>query len=420
MQKLISFLKVYGVFTAIIVGWWVLAFKSKPKVVTLAAEVHVEMKSKSHPLFPSNFIYVQREDLKRALAGDFALMTKLIVDWDIDAQLLHAAGVSSIRRLAPTKFLESQMLSRVISNGNSEEAERVRADYSIKYAVDDIGSRIHIKKHFKRFLPQTYAAASFLLALVPTENIIALPRRLREQVQLYSKRVTDNIPLDIDRYNGEKLFQAKPEVAFIAHYSHPTTIQALSNQSILLYVMKDFNTLNDIMDELLVVGSIINRPLEAQLLAIFMNAAMIAIDNKLTIITQNYERIRSRPAKVLFLNHHNAYTIPTPRTLTGRLLERMGDWDISLKYVADSDQNDVWAMPIDKERLLKLDPDCLIIATENRKALESEIRDDPAMSQLSAVRNHNLYFVDEAVQQSPSQYIVLAYYDLIQTLAALP
>lgn len=416
-RKFISFFKVYVLIAGIIVGWWVLAFKPKSRVLAIREVVKEEtVRKELSPLSRSSYAFVQREELKKALAGDFNLMAKLIADWDVDAQLLHSVGVPSIRRLSPNKFLESQYLGRLVTNKYSEETERVRRAYQVKHAKDDMGNRISIDKPFRRFLPQTYAAASFLLALAEPEHIIALPRRLREQVQLYPKEITDSIPLDIDRYNAEKLFQAHPEVAFIAHYSHPATIQALSSQGILLYMMKNLNTLQDITDELLVVGNIINRQLEAEILAIFMSAAVIAVDNKLTVLTKHFETVSGRAPKVLFLNYHNNYSIPTPRTLTGRLLERMKDWDISLKYVLDNDQADAWAMSIDKEHILKLDPDCLIVATENSQALENDIRTDPALSHLSAVRNNKLYFVDETIQQSPSQYIVLAYYDLIQVL----
>ncbi len=41
------------------------------------------------------------------------------------------------------------------------------------------------------------------------------------------EELTNRIPLNIDRYNSEKLYMANPQVAFVAHYSHPSVLQAL-------------------------------------------------------------------------------------------------------------------------------------------------------------------------------------------------
>lgn len=393
-RKMASIAKVYGIVIVLIGTWWTLAFKPKPSRIN-SGDFFRDIKEVNEKTLPiSNLTLVQRVELKRALAGDYSLMAQLIADWDIDARLMQSHGVLSVRRLSNDDFLRSQKLGRMLKN------------------------ETFLEKPAHRFLPQTYAAASFLLALAPAE-IVALPRRLREQTQLYPKEITDRIPLDIDRYNAEKLFLANPEVAFIAPYSHPATIQALSNQGIELYMMKNLNTLSDVTDELLVIGNIINRPHQAELLKIFMDAAIIATDNKLSLLAKHFTSLNMKLPRVLFLTCHKTFSIPTLKTLTGRLLEKMSDWDISLKYVSDSNQGDMWTMPIEKENILKLDPDCLILASENENALSNEILNDHALSQLSAVRNHNVYFVDDVIQQSPTQYIVLAYHDLIQVLADL-
>ena len=270
-------------------------------------------------------------------------------------------------------------------------------------------------------MPQTYAAASFLLALAPANEIVALPGRLRGQEHLYPRALTDQIPLDIERYNAEKLFRAHPEIAFVAHFSHPATIETLANQGVILYTMKNPASLQDISHELMHIGNIISRPLEAELLSLFIDAAMLALDNRLQILTKEFDAADIKPPRLLFLNYHQNFSIPTKKTLTGQLLKRIGAWDISLPYSEANEQSHEWMMmPIDKERLINLDPECLVIAAENPQAVEREIRQDIALKQLSAVRNNRLYFVDESIHHSPSQYIVLAYYDIIQALKQLP
>lgn len=413
-------LKIYGIPIALIIGWWLFAFK-QPSISALSlrnpSDVHATNQITDIPHPHPSLFRVDRNKLKEALSGDYSLMGSLILEWDVDAKLMQANEIGPIKSLSEGEFLRAQSISRKLKNATSDNAQR--AVNPANTIVDDAGNAIAVHRPFRRVLPQTYAAASFLLALTSPSDIIALPRRLRDHVQLYPKNLTELIPLDIDRYNAEKLFDAKPEIAFVSHYSHPATIQTLANQGMQLYMMKNLNNLIDINDELLNIGNIIGRTLEAELLVIFMKAAMAALDNKLTFAAKHFAEQHEDLPKILFLYHHQNYSVPTLKTLTGHLLERMRPWDMSLKFALSSERTAIWSMPINKEQILNLDPDCLIVAAQNNQKLEQDIRNDSALSQLSAVRNNRIYFVDEAVQQSSSQYIVLAYHDLVNIVAGL-
>ena len=52
---------------------------------------------------------------------------------------------------------------------------------------------------YSRFLPQTYAAASFLLAIAQPHEIIALPKGMRHLSQIYQPEKLALIPENIDR-----------------------------------------------------------------------------------------------------------------------------------------------------------------------------------------------------------------------------
>lgn len=412
-SRSLKVLGIYGLTAGMIVGWWTVAFKQPSPLETgrsfvTPPQAHARAHFNSEGLFGVN-----RDTLQQALRGDFQLMGQLIAEWDIDAQLLQSRGSASIKRLPADDFIKSQWLMRQLK----QRAASATPGQQPLAAMPTPSAATH---RYQRFLPQTYAAASFLLALAHPEEIVALPHSLREKTQLYPRALTNRIPLDIDRYNAEKLFLAQPEIAFVAHYSNPATVQALSNQGIDLYMMKDLNTLADITDELVQIGTIVNRPLEAEMLKIFIDAAIAANDNKISMVTDHYAKRQQELPRVLFLNFHQNFSVPTQHTLTGQLLKRLDPLDISLKAAGRNGGSENMAAPMDKERLLNLNPDCLIIAAENKSALEKEMRGDAALSQLKAVQSNKLFFVDETIQHSPTQYIVLAYHDLIQVLTELP
>lgn len=395
-------IQVYGLALAVIIIWWFLAFSKSPvsqKTIDKSFDNSLET---IQSLSVAASIIINRDSLRQALAGDFALMTRLIADWDIDAQLLEAKGIGEIQRLSQMDFLRAHLLGRALANPHNNEL--IHLPETVKY---------------QRFLPQTYTAASFLLALLPFSQIVALPNKLREQTELYPKAITNRILLDIDRYNSEKLFEEGPELAFVAHYSHPSTLQALRSQGIQLYMMKDLNTLQAISQELMTIGRLVNRPIEAELMTLFLSAASIALDNKLTLLKQHFSNRHKPLPTVLYVNYHNNFSIPTSRTLTGHFLQKIAAWDISLKYGEEHGLKEMWTIPIDKEHILNLNPDCMIIATEHPEAVKKHIMQDTALQKAKAVRKQQLYFVSECIQQSPCQYIILAYCDLIDSLASV-
>lgn len=311
-------------------------------------------------------------------------MTHLIADWDIDAQLLQIAGHEQIKRLPRHTYLRSQVIGRQLAQ-TSGQLQAVR------------------------ILPQTHASASFALALAAPDQIVALPSGIRKQTHLFPQHLTNQIPLDIDRYNAETLFLAHPEVAFVAHYSHPAIVNALENQGIQLIHLNSIDTIPDIRSTLLEVGKVINKPMEADLLAIFMDAAMIAIDNCLLPLKESLK------TPVLFLYHHNQYTIPTVRTLTGQMLQRIGIHNGG-NAIPEVAQEKEWLVPLNHEQIAALNPQSLIIATADALSLQLQLQHDPALAQVAAIQQGRVHFVDESVQQFPSQYIVLAYYDIAHAL----
>lgn len=375
---------VYFIAIFSIIGWWYAAFvfHSTPHPIEKkTVESHAKRDSRLDSLSLLN-----REDLKKALSGDYALMGKLIADWDVDAQILEAQGFSGILRLSPGSFLKSQMLSREIASGPRQNTQC-------------------------RFLPQTYAAACFLLAFVDAKQIVALPNGLRKETSLYPCSLMDQIPLDIDRYNSEKLFLARPDIAFVStHYSHPSAIQALQNQGIKIHDTGQLSTLANIQKSLQSIGEAVSRKKEASLLNLFIQASLHAIKNRLLLQKQGKGLLA---AKILYLNYHDKFYLPSKETFISEILSRLEIAHYPFRR---------GSVPIEKENLFVLDPDCLIISSSHGESLKRQIEADPELKNLTAVKQGRVFFVDDSIQQSPTQFAVLAYYDLAEaiTQAKLP
>lgn len=413
-MKLRTFV-LYFSFALFISAWWLAAFRPA-RGQESKTEFDFDLKNQlSNASFPFQLSSMDRGDILKALNGDLPLMVKLISDWDLDGQILEGQGLIGIKRLPQDALLRTHLLDRIFRNTPREELLALQSAYRLKGIIDDNGSIIPLKENFQFFLPQTHVAASFLLALAEPSQIVAIPKGIREQTQLYSPQLTSQIKFDIDRYNGEHFFQTKPQVAFVSHYSHPATLQALQNQGIQLFSLNTVETLPDIRNALIRIGNVINRPFEAELLTIFMEGAMLAVDNRLKAF-DHCQGTHYAGQRLLYLNYHMQYTSPSSKTLTWQLLERLGVSQCLPEALISAHASD-WSIPMDQEQIVSYSPDCLILATSNREFTARQIESTFAFHTLPAVCQQRVFFVDETVQHSPSQYIVLAYYDLGNALS---
>jgi iron complex transport system substrate-binding protein len=319
-------------------------------------------------------------------------MTKLIMEWDVDAKIMENQGLSGIRRLTRQSYVKSQVLGRQLVRN----------------------SPVDFHKQQKKYLPQTYVSATFLLSLLDTEQIIGLPTGFRKQKNLFSQDIFDSIPLDLERYHSEIIFQKKPDLAFIADYSLPSTVQALQNQGIDLFTLNAFNTIPEIAASIQQIGQVIDKTIEAELLTLFMESALIAIDNRLLAVHDTHYAANQASPRYMFLNYHAQFSVPTARTITGHLLQRL--MEHKLVFLNPSKNHfSPWMIPIEQEKIAHCDPETLFIATEDSQPLTSPLSDGP-IAGLGAVKKNRVHYLDDDIQQSNTQYIVLAYFDLADAI----
>lgn len=366
-----------------IAGWWGLAFwgTSSPQTALTSltlAPVHAPLS-----LF-EGLSSLDREAMHRALLGDYALMGRLIAEWDLDSQIMLQRGSPGIKRLSQNAFLGSQILTRKLTSPSST-------------------SKTH-----RRFFPQTYVSASFLLAFLNPKQIVALPSGLREHPHLFPETITQAIPYDSDHTHSERLFLARPEVAFVAPYSNPAFVDALRNQGIPICLIPSSNDPEEIIALTRAIGQTVGESEKAELLALFMEAALYSLDNRVSTLCHTCWQ--DSPPRFLVIKAQAGYALPTLKTLTGQLLARM-----KLNVTQNTTS---WNLPISRETILQQDPHALIISTIDKEASQDDLKRDPALSSLRAIQTGNLFFIDETVQQCASQHLVLAYYDLFEALLA--
>jgi iron complex transport system substrate-binding protein len=398
-------------------GWWYMAFFGEGNSTPPQNHSrYTPPKALTVPYFMSYLSPMQRNQIQTALSGNVEMMTRLMKEWDVDAQILESQGLIGIRKLKRSSFIRAQIIGRKLKDQDFDALQLLKKQVASVSIFDDRGLQFKSPSQFRRFLPQTFVAASFLFALTHPTQIVAIPHGLRDQTDLYPLSLTSQIPLDTDRIFSEKLYQTHPDIAFVADYSHPATLETLANQGIPFFTLKSMNTINHVEQAIQRIGNVVDRPLEAEVLSLFMESALIAIDNRLIATHHDLAKDQEAP-KVMFLNYYTRYSIPTDRTIAGDLLHRLNHLHVSLVPKLEL-YSDAWSHPIDQEQIICANPDCLIIATNDLAGLQQSIQANPAFANVSAHLHNQIHIVDSSTQ-APTQYIILAYYDIAQALMKL-
>lgn len=373
----------YILLSLFVFGWWAIAFRD----VVWKADRPIESKTLPIELSKSNSPHLSslnREELMLALQGDFALMARKIVEWDHDAVLLETSGGSAIQRLPSDTFKRSIYLSKKV-----EENQKVSSQ--------------------NKYLPQTYASVVFLLTLLDQNSIAALPRGFFTYNRFIPRTKTENILLSLDRFELEKIYLAKPSLVFVsALYSDPPMVQALRNMGISIVYTPSISKINDLYASLRLIGDSVGKSEEAELLNLFMEACFCAIDNRwLGSLAEN--KVPFIQQNTLYLNYNMTFQLPSSQTVLFDLLKRL---KISQVIKLQEEGKTTFT----QERLLQLNPEYLILSCRDRSQFEHLLVHYPALKSLNAIRHHNIFWVDDDLQQTPTHYVILAYFDIVQAL----
>lgn len=376
---------VWSALIAVLLLWWIIALYTPKTSADLTGA------PASHPTeHISSLSVFDRQEILNALQGNEQLMRDCIARWR-----------SEIADIAP------------------EQLPAEPTQNHPRIVEDDASRSIDLTQDRQRILPQTYASATILLAILEPEHIVAIPSGLRQQEHLFAPGTLESIPLDTDRFNSEEIQNAQPDLAFVAHYSLPSTCRTLERQGIQLFSLDQINTPSEICGAIRRVGLVIGKPERSNLLASFVEHALARID----VERQQAERRLDSTdhPRILYVNWFGELSLPSSRTLSGQLLERL---NIATSTQLSDDHNDrSWSKKISIEEIAAYNPDAIIVCAPSEHA-QLRLAGHPGLAHTRAVQNHAVYRVDDAVHSSPSQYIVIAYLDmcdvLMNTLAASP
>lgn len=360
----------YSLILIFVVTWWILAAPSRIQPLIQPPVIH-----------PLSF---SREELKKGLQGDLASIHHLTKIW-AEGPLKNNLLCKKAHNLA-SSFIHPE------KNSSSLQFNTTPHQF-----FDDEDQAISCPEKGP-FLPQTLLSASVLLALLEPEQIVALPKIMRKHPEVFPKEKMAKVKENTNRYRSEAIKSKRPGVAFVAHYSNPTTVQALQNQGLSLIYIHHLCSIQDCIHNIRRIGWVVGQHRKAEMLALFTECALLVIDKELQNITIG------RP---LYLHTRDQFSYPTTKAIQGKLLERIG-----CLTILHQEPEYQWSHRVSQEEIASFNPDALFFPTLDQEALLSYLNQLPSIQQTTAYKNGKIFFLDEMLQSSVSQMSALAYYDL--------
>lgn len=300
---------------------------------------------------------LSKEELKRALQGDFSLMGFLALQWHLDALVLKSEGKEA-DALSFEEIQKMQLLMR-------DSAEKGRSAYA--------------------FYPQTYLSAALLLTLAPSAEITALPEGFRRE-PLYPETFTCKVVHDASPVELESSLSLNKTVAFVAPYSNPSIKEALKNRGAILVESPYVNSLEKLEQVIVQMGAITGEDVRAEILALFVKAALLHFRN----LTQ--------PENSLYLNVCSTLSSPREETLVYQTLER-------------------FRLTIPKAACVEAlgHPQEILLSAIDRKTAHAEISKNPGLRALLDEGTHFTY-LDWREQETLSHFFLLGSFDIAAAL----
>ncbi|MBX5436559.1 MAG: ABC transporter substrate-binding protein [Alicyclobacillaceae bacterium] len=261
--------------------------------------------------------------------------------------------------------------------------------------TDDAGHRVTVRTQPHRIASVTEGTDEILSALVPKKDVVLVTTQATNPTYSNVVRWAKGIPA-IAQADAERIVAAKPDLALLASYTTPGVLSQVKQAGIPAYEFGDFNSIADVEHNIVVVGKLVGQPERARAVVADMEAKLARL-----------QAAAKRHKPLTVLDYSSYGYVAGKGTTVNDIIVRAGARNAAAAVNG-------WQKVTD-EQVVKMNPDVIIDSSDD-KGFVAKLMNNPALSTVSAIRNHRVYLIKSADLSSVSQYIVNAVRDLERVL----
>jgi iron complex transport system substrate-binding protein len=267
--------------------------------------------------------------------------------------------------------------------------------------IDGLGQEVVIEAPPLRIASVTLGSDEILLDLVGPERLLGVSYFAKDPAV---SNITDRLAgIEYSDLSGnpERLISLDADLVVMAKYNDPAALDQLLDADVPVFVLADFNTIDDIRANIRLLGQATGTEARAEAMIKRMETQLAAVQAKVADL---------EPVRVLYyepggVTYGPGSTVDEIITLAG-----------GINVIAEAEMGPYPL--ISAEYVLTTDPDVILLG-----AWFSEVDDpltwftgDPVFGTLRAVQNGRVYAISDAHMTNVSQYIVLGVEDVARAL----
>ena len=205
----------------------------------------------------------------------------------------------------------------------------------------------------------------------------------------------------------EPILGLHPDLVLVADWSDAATVKQLRDAGLPVYVCATAHTVPEIRQTILSLAQIVGERDKGQAMVDAMDARLAEVSRRVSAVPQ-----AQRPRVVDYATW-------------GAAMGKGSSWDEIVRAaglrnaVGDLEADTYGQVPLSKEKLVELDPDLLILPgwvygdPKGAETFAAQVRQDPALAGLKALRTGRTYQMPERLKAAVSQYVA----DAVEYLA---
>ncbi|MGN7476262.1 ABC transporter substrate-binding protein [Solibacillus silvestris] len=283
-----------------------------------------------------------------------------------------------------------------------EAANETKQEETSEYPktfTDGRGKEVTINEKPSRIVSTTLAMDEYLVALTNLDNIVAVTNMSTDATISNVAGLTDTVKTKFETVTSEQILALDPDLVIVPSYISPDILNQLDDAGLTTYQITDNSSFEGVIDSVKVIGEIIGEEQKA-------NEIAADIEKRMETLKADAEGVESKKRVLYYTEYLSSVT---DNTTIGEMIQLAGGVNVvSEAGIVGDDYPDF--PNLSKEVLVELNPEVIFTtawgAVEGEPAFVTEWKNDPALSDVAAIKNNQVYVLDGANVTTASHFII--------------
>lgn len=297
-----------------------------------------------------------------------------------------------------------------VKKSESKETEVEKAEESAypKTFVDGRGKEVVIEEKPDRIVSTSLAVDEYLVNLTDLDNIAAVTAISADPGISNVAGQTDDIEFKFETVTAEQVLALEPDLVIVPSYVSPEVLNQLDDAGVTTYQIEDSSTFDGVIDAVEVLGQLLDEEDNANKLIEDFNKRVEALENADS----------GQKERVLYYTEYLSSV--TDNTTIGEMIKLAGGVNVvSEAGITGGDFPDY--PDVSKEVLVDLNPEVIFTTAWDPSGAEpafvTEWKNDPALANVDAIKNNQVYVLDSANVTNASHYVIEGAEEMFEILS---